>query len=57
MEYEGSDAEVYVKPGKEQRLSKIMEGLVEEAKRMLEGKLELEIRDEVGSSEAGMRFV
>ena len=35
VEYECSEAEVRAKPDKEQRVSKIMEGLVEEARRTL----------------------
>lgn len=57
MEYEGLEAEVYAKSDKEQRVSKIMEDLVKEARRRLERKMELDVVENVGVSEDSMRFL
>ena len=57
VKYEGSEAEVYAKPDKEQRASKIMGGLVEEATRRLEGRSEQGGVSDVVASSGGMRFL
>lgn len=57
MEYEDLEAEVYAKSDKEQRVSKIMEDLVKEARRRLERKMELDVVENVGVSEDSMRFL
>lgn len=53
VEYEGPEPDLQDKLDKEQRVSKIMEGLVEEARR----RLELGAVEDVGASEAGMKFL
>lgn len=53
VEYESPEPELHAKLDKEPRVSKIMEGLVEEARR----RLELGAVENVGASEAGMRIL